>query len=39
MFFFQALAQLPGAHFWAILFFLMMFFLGLDSQFAQERIQ
>jgi hypothetical protein len=33
----KALAQLPGAHFWAIVFFLMMFFLGLDSQFAQVR--
>ncbi|XP_058480129.1 sodium- and chloride-dependent betaine transporter-like [Solea solea] len=28
-----ALAHIPGAHFWAVLFFLMMFFLNIDTQF------
>merc|ERR1711963_881619 len=29
-----ALAYLPGAWIWAVLFFFMLFFLGLDSEFA-----
>ena len=29
-----ALAYLPGAWIWAVLFFIMLFFLGLDSEFA-----
>ncbi|KAK5848873.1 hypothetical protein PBY51_008560 [Eleginops maclovinus] len=29
----KALSMLPGSSFWAVLFFLMIFFLGLDSQF------
>ncbi|KAI3366388.1 hypothetical protein L3Q82_000546 [Scortum barcoo] len=29
----KALSMLPGSSFWAVLFFLMVLFLGLDSQF------
>ncbi|XP_034528867.1 sodium- and chloride-dependent GABA transporter 2-like isoform X2 [Notolabrus celidotus] len=29
----KALAMMPGSSFWAVLFFLMILFLGLDSQF------
>ncbi|XP_074554739.1 sodium- and chloride-dependent GABA transporter 2-like [Halichoeres trimaculatus] len=29
----KALSMLPGSSFWAVLFFLMILFLGLDSQF------
>ena len=28
----KALSMLPGSNFWAVLFFLMILFLGLDSQ-------
>ena len=30
----EALARLPLAWLWSVLFFLMLFFLGLDSEFA-----
>ena len=30
----EALARLPGAWVWAVLFFFMLFLLGLDSEFA-----
>lgn len=29
----EAINQFPGAQFWAVLFFLMLFTLGVDSQF------
>lgn len=29
----KALSRLPGSNFWTVLFFLMVFFLGLDTQF------
>jgi len=30
----EALAMLPGSNFWCVIFFLMLFLLGLDSEFA-----
>lgn len=30
----EALLRMPGAPFWALMFFIMLFTLGLDSQFA-----
>jgi len=30
----EALSHLPVPHFWSVIFFLMLFFLGLDSEFA-----
>jgi len=30
----EALSNLPGAHFWSVIFFIMLFLLGLDSEFA-----
>ena len=34
MIFGEALLRMPGSPFWALLFFVMLFTLGLDSQFA-----